>query len=82
MRGDGEVLLPLRNLVPHPVSFHITVLVFSKNDIAIVLFLVAITICSVILESIYYINNVKWYSYRCCFKLYLYKILGVGVYLL
>jgi hypothetical protein len=36
MKGDvkfvkGEVLQPLPNLDPHPVSFHITVLVFAKN---------------------------------------------------
>jgi hypothetical protein len=60
------VLLPLPNLVPHPVSFHIAVLVFSENEIAIILFFAAIMICSVILESIYFLNNLKCYSYRCC----------------
>jgi hypothetical protein len=60
------VLLPLPNLVPHPWSFYITVLVFSKNEIAIILFFAAIMIGSVMLESIQYINNVKYYSYRCC----------------
>jgi hypothetical protein len=70
MRGDvneveqGEVLLLLPNLVPHPVSFNITVLVSSKNEIAIILFFATITICSVILISTYYINNVNCYSYR------------------
>jgi hypothetical protein len=63
---EREVLLLLPNLVPHPVSFHITVLVFSKKEIAIILFFDAITTCSVILESVYYINNVKCYNYRCC----------------
>jgi hypothetical protein len=68
MRGDVQrgVLLLLLNLVPHPVSFHINVLVFSKIEIAIILFFAAITIWSVILVSIYYINNVKCYNYRCC----------------
>jgi hypothetical protein len=39
---------------------------FSKNEISVILFFAAITICSVILENIYYINNVKCWSYRCC----------------
>jgi hypothetical protein len=72
MRGDvnkveqGEVLLLLPNPVPHPVSFHITVLVFSKNELAVILFFTAIINCSIILESIHHVNNVKCYSYRCC----------------
>jgi hypothetical protein len=59
MRGDvnkvvqGEVLLLLSNLVPHPVSFYITVLDFTKNEIAVILFFAAITIWSAILDSIY-----------------------------
>jgi hypothetical protein len=60
------VLLLLPNLVPHPVSFHINVLVCSKNEIAVILLFAAITIYSIILESIKHINNVKCYSYRCC----------------
>jgi hypothetical protein len=61
-----EVLLPLPNLVPHPVWFHITVLVSSKNEIPVILFFAAIMISNVIFVSIYYINHVKCYSYRCC----------------
>jgi hypothetical protein len=57
------VLLPLLNFVPHPVSFHITVLVFFlKNEIAIILFFAAITIWNVILVRIHYINSVKCQS--------------------
>jgi hypothetical protein len=70
------VLLPLPNLVPHLASFHITVPVFSKNDVAIILFFAVITICSVILESIYYINNVKCFSYRCCLSSFCKNDLG------
>jgi hypothetical protein len=47
-----EVLLLLPNLVPHPVSFHITVLVLSKNEIAVILFFASITAWSVVLVSI------------------------------
>jgi hypothetical protein len=36
------------------VSFHINVLVYSKNEIAIILLFAAITIWSVIMESVYY----------------------------
>jgi hypothetical protein len=61
-----EVLFLLPNLIPHPVSLHITVIVFSKNEISIILFFASITIGSIILVSIYYINSVKCYSYRCC----------------
>jgi hypothetical protein len=50
VRGSA-VLLP--NLVPHLVSLHITVLVFSKNEVAVILFLAVIMICSIILVSIY-----------------------------
>jgi hypothetical protein len=76
------VLLLFPDLVPHPVSFHKTVLVFSKNEIAIILFFTAITICSDILESIYYTNNVKCYSYICCLSSFCANDLGVGAYLL
>jgi hypothetical protein len=56
MRDDGEVLLLLPNLVPHSVSFHVTVFL---NEIAIILFFAAITIWSVILVRIYYVNSVN-----------------------
>lgn len=39
---------------------------FSNNEIAIILLFAAIMTYSIILESIYDINNVKCYSYRCC----------------
>jgi hypothetical protein len=39
------------------VSFHITVLVFSNNEIPIILLFAIIMIWSVILESVCYINN-------------------------
>jgi hypothetical protein len=44
-----EVPLQLPNLVPHPVSFHYTVLVFTKNEIAITIFFRAIMIFNNIL---------------------------------
>jgi hypothetical protein len=53
-----QPLLPLPNPVPHPVSFHITV-VFFKNQTAIILLFAAITTWGVVPVSVYYINTVK-----------------------
>jgi hypothetical protein len=59
------VLLLLPDLVPDQMSFHITV-VSLRSEVAVILFFAVITVCSAMLESIQYINNVKTYSYRRC----------------
>jgi hypothetical protein len=48
---QGEVLLLFPNLVLHPVSFHITVLVFSMSEMAITLCFAEMTFWSVILQA-------------------------------
>jgi hypothetical protein len=72
--AQAEGLLPLPNLVLHPVSFRITVIVFSKNKIAVVLLFVTITAWKVVLASIHYTNGVK--CYRCCLSCFFADNLG------
>jgi hypothetical protein len=60
------ILLSL-NLVPYPVSFHITVLDFSKNEDEIIPFFAAITISRFMLGSIYYINTVLTATHAASF---------------
>jgi hypothetical protein len=51
-------LLPLPNPAPHPASFHINLLVFSKNEIVMILLFAVKTTWSFVLVSIYYITTV------------------------